>query len=145
MWICPACKHKFFNSNQSHSCGDYSVDGFLEGKSKKGIELFHYFIAEYKKIGPLELPPVKTRVALLSKMRFCSINKIGDGFIDVHLVLTKQYADNLFFYKIENLGDRFFVHHMKLYDFSDVNDEVKNYMKLAYDVGERKHIKNNNG
>jgi hypothetical protein len=141
MWICPKCGHKFYNKNQSHSCGNYSVANFLNGKTEKAIDLFNYFIAAYKKVGDFELHPVKTRVALLTQMRFCSINKIGNDFIDVHFVLTKPYEDNLCFYRIDNLGDRFFVHHMKILNRSDINPEVKKFMRLAYNIGNREHIK----
>jgi hypothetical protein len=46
MWTCPTCKHKFYNKNQSHSCGNYTIDDFLKGKNEKGIALFHYFLSE---------------------------------------------------------------------------------------------------
>jgi len=140
MWTCPKCKHQFFNKNQSHSCGDYTVDDFLKGKSVKSIELFHYFIGEYHKIGPFELHPVKTRVALLTKIRFCSVNKIGPNYIDIHLVLTELFEDNTCFYKIDNLANRFFVHHARLYDENDITSELRSYMKKAYEVGNRIHV-----
>ncbi len=70
MWTCPKCKHKFFNKNQSHSCGNYSVDDFLEGRSDMAVDLFHHFLSEYRKMGKFDLHPVKTRVALLTQMRF---------------------------------------------------------------------------
>ena len=142
MWTCPTCGHKFYNKNQSHSCGNYTVELFLKGKSEKAIDLFNSFIVEYKKIGDFELHPVKTRVALLTKMRFCSINKIGKDFIDVHFVLTEPYNDHQCFYRIENLGDRFFLHHAKIFERNDVNTELEKFMRLAYDVGNRKHIPN---
>jgi len=141
MWSCPKCKHQFFNKNQSHSCGDYTVDGFLQGKPSKSIELFNYFLSEYKKIGPFELHPVKTRVALLTKMRFCSINKIGTDYINIHLVLTSLFEDASSFYKIDNLANRFFVHHARLYDKDDITGELKKYMAMAYEVGNREHVK----
>jgi hypothetical protein len=140
MWICPKCKHKFYNKNQSHSCGNYTVDNFLSGKTEKTISLFNHFLSEYKKIGEFDLHPVKTRVALLTKMRFCSINKVGKDFIDVHFVLTQPYNDNLCFYKIENLANRFFLHHFKMHSNADINSEVKKFMRLAYDTGNRKHV-----
>lgn len=93
-----------------------------------------------KKIGDLAIHPVKTRIALLTKMRFCSINKIGADYIDVHLVFTQACSDNLCFYKIDNLDNRFFVHHLKIYKKADINKEVRKYMKLAYETGNRKHI-----
>lgn len=141
MWICPKCKHKFVNTNQSHSCGNYTVDDFLNGKSEKAIDLFNYFISEYRKFGEIELHPVKTRVALLTKMRFCSINKVGIECIDVHLVLTEPFNGAQCFYKIENLADRFYIHHFHIFERKDINEELKKYMGMAYGVGERKHIK----
>ena len=141
MWTCPKCRHQFFNKNQSHSCGGYTVDDFLSGKPAKSIELFNFFLGEYHKIGPFELHPVKTRVALLTKMRFCSINKIGTDHIYIHLVLTSPFDNTLCFYKIDNLANRFFVHHARLYNGDDITDELKKYMIMAYQVGNRTHIK----
>jgi hypothetical protein len=140
MWTCPKCHHQFFNKNQSHSCGGYTVDGFLAGKPAKSVALFHFFLSEYRKIGPFELHPVKTRVALLTKMRFCSINKIGIDHIDIHLVLTQFFGDTLCFYRIDNLANRFFVHHARLYNENHLTDELKKYMAMAYQVGDRAHV-----
>lgn len=140
MWTCPKCKYKFYNSNQSHSCGSFTEADYLKGKSAKAIDLYNCFIAEYKKIGDFDIHPVKTRIALLTKMRFCSINKIGTDFINIHFVLTESFENNLCFYKIDNLANRFFVHHFKMCNKSDINNEVKKYMKLAYETGNRKHI-----
>jgi hypothetical protein len=140
MWTCPRCNHKFYNRNQSHSCGTHSVDDFLKGKTEKAVALFHHFLNEYRKIGDFELHPVKTRVALLTKMRFCSINKIGSDHIDIHFVLTAPHPDNLCFYRIDNLANRFYVHHLKIYEKADINPEVKKFMKLAYAVGNREHV-----
>lgn len=141
MWTCPKCHHKFVNRNQWHSCGHYSVAGFLEGKSRKAIDLFNYFIQAYQKIGPVELHPVKTRVALLTKMRFCSVNKLGKDYIDVHLVFVEPYPDNSCFYRIENLSNKFFLHHFKIFSKRDINKELRKYMKMAYQIGNRQHVK----
>ena len=140
MWTCPKCNHKFVNKNQSHSCGNFTVEDSLRGKSERAVGLFRFFVSEYRKIGTFELHPVKTRVALLTQMRFCSINRIGADFIDVHFVLTEEYNDRSLFRRINNLGDRFFIHHLKIRRKSDINSELRKYMKLAYAVGNREHI-----
>ena len=140
MWTCPKCNHQFYNKNQSHSCGSYSVDDLLADKPEGSIALFHTFINAYRQIGPFQLHPVKTRVALLTQMRFCAINKICRDYIDVHLVLTQTFDDALCFYKIDNLANRFFVHHFRLYSIADVTDELKKYMTMAYEIGKRAHI-----
>jgi len=141
MWTCPTCGHRFYNKNQSHSCGDYTVDDFLKGKTKESVGLFNFFISEFKKIGDFELHPVKTRIALLTKMRFCSINRIGKDYVDVHFVLTQPHDNDLRFYRIDNLANRFFVHHIRIYTRKDITTALKKYMKLAYNVGNREHVR----
>ena len=74
-------------------------------------------------------------------MRFCSVNKIGKDHIDIHLVLVRAFPDASCFYKIDNLGGRFFVHHARLYNQNDVTDELKNYMAMACAIGNRAHVK----
>ena len=140
MWTCPKCKQKFVNRNQSHSCGRYTVAGFLKGKSQYSVGLFNHFISQYRNIGRFDLHPVKTRVALLTQMRFCAINKIGPDFIDVHFVLTEPHSEALSFRRIDNLANRFYIHHLRIHHKKDINAEVKRCMKLAYDNGNRKHI-----
>ena len=139
MWVCPQCKHKFYNTNQSHSCGQYSIDGFLQGRTEHSIRLFGLFLDKYRQIGPYELHPVKTRVALLTKMRFASINKLATDHLDGHLVLTEAYDDQIF-YKIDNLNERFFVHHFRIYNSGDLNKNFQKYMALAYKIGQREHV-----
>ena len=110
-------------------------------KQKKPLTSSTTSFQNTKRVGDFELDPVRTRVALVAKMRFCSINKIGKDFIDVHFVLTKEYNESKCFYKIDNLGDRFFVHHIKIFNWEDINSEVIKYMRLAYEVGNRQHVK----
>ncbi len=140
MWTCPKCGHEFFNRNQAHSCGNFTIDDFVEGKTARAISLFNHFLGEYRKIGKFNLHPGKTRVALLTRMRFCSINKLGEDYIDVHFVLTSPHNRSSCFHRIDNLANRFFVHHLRIHNKSDVTPEVRKIMKLAYDVGNRKHV-----
>ncbi len=143
MWTCPKCRQKFVNTNQSHSCGQFTVEQFLEGKTSRAIGLFKYFLAQYRKIGRFELHPVKTRIALVTKMRFCAVNKIGPDFIDVHFVLTESCPGKCI-RRIDNLEDRFFIHHLRIYRKPDLSAEVRKYMKWAYRVGMREHVQSKN-
>ena len=139
MWICPKCKQKFVNKNQSHSCGNWTVEEFLSGKTEHSVTLFNSFLDEFRSIGDFELHPVKTRVALLTMIRFASINKIGHNFIDGHLVLVEA-VENDCFRRVENLGDRFYVHHFRITDVAQIK-LLRPFMKKAYAVGQRDHVK----
>lgn len=138
MWKCPGCEQLFYNKNQAHSCGNYSIGQFLRNKTGKSCRLFYAFLERYKEVGVYQLHPVKTRVALLTKIRFASINKLGSDYLLGHLVLTAEYREPVF-YKIDNLNNRFYVHHFRLNDEKDIS-LLKKYMHLAYKVGMREHI-----
>jgi hypothetical protein len=117
-----------------------TVDDFLKGKPKEMVELFRQFLERYREIGNFEIHPVKTRVALLTLMRFASVNRITKDHLDIHLVLTTPF-ENPLFYKVDNLDNRFFVHHFRLFKPADITPELELYMRKAYEVGQRKHIR----
>jgi hypothetical protein len=139
MWTCPKCKAQFVQKNLWHSCGDYSVEGFLKGKSERGKELFWFFVHEYQKIGPIILHPVKGRVAFMVKVRFSGVNTVGDDFIEGSFWL-KEKMDSEKFFKIEHLSGNDYIHRFRIHDESFIDKEFLKYMKMAYAIGERKHI-----
>lgn len=144
MWTCPKCKQKFVNTNQWHSCGQNTVDLFLANKTEKALELYRNLIKEFEKIGDFELHPAKTRIALNNKMRFASINKLGKDFLDAHLVLTKRFDETLCFHRIETVTNTAHVHHFRLYNKDDLTSELTDYLKKAYKIGTREHLRKRN-
>ncbi|HEY6951172.1 MAG TPA: hypothetical protein VI758_02125, partial [Bacteroidota bacterium] len=73
---------------------------------------------------------------------FAAVNKLGSDHLDGHLVLTERHDDTRTFYRIDNLGDRFFIHHFRLRTSRDITARLIGYMKLAYAVGRREHVRN---
>ena len=139
MWNCPKCGARLVQKNLQHSCGDYTVEGFLAGKPERGVELFWYFLREYEKLGPITRHPVKTRVALMVDVRFPAINRMGKDFIEGHLWL-KEKVDHPIVYKIDHLGRDDYIHRFRIRDESDIDDEFRSLMKMAYRIGQREHI-----
>ena len=140
MWTCPKCNTAFVQRNLTHSCGRFSVDGFLKGKSDHAVRLFWFFINEWKNFGEVKLHPVKTSVSILDQVRFARVNRIKRGSIVGHLWLKQECPSDKFF-RIEKLGASDFVHHFEMADESSIDDEFRGFMSLAYDVGQRKHIR----
>ena len=138
MWTCPNCKQKFLHTNQYHSCNERTVEDFLNGKSEKTIDLFHFFIQEYQKIGEFVLHPAKSRIGFAAKTRFGYIHQLGKNFLDVSLTFDQPYRDNLCFYRIGEVpGGKIFQHYLRIFEKEDINEEVKKYMKLALDFGKK--------
>lgn len=141
MWVCPKCKHKFENKNAVHSCTTYIIGKFLKGKSEKASDLLKYFISLYKRVGAIELSEEESKFILSKKIRFCSINKVGIDYIDFHLVLGEPFNKSELCYKVENVLNIFYLHHFRIFEKEDIDKELKKYMKLAYDLGDKKVIK----
>ena len=139
MWTCPKCDAAFTQQNLSHSCVRRTVDDFLKGKPDRGVELYKYFVEEYRKLGPVIEHAVKTRIALMVQVRFAAVNKIAKDHIDGHLWL-KEHVDSAKFYKVEHLGVNDHIHRFRLYSESDIDSEFRGHMGLAYQIGQRKHL-----
>lgn len=141
MWTCPECNQKFLHKNQYHSCNDRTVDSFFVGKSDHVIELFQYFVKEYQKIGGFVLHPAKSRIAFATKIRFGYVARVGRDYIDVALTFNEPYRDNLCFYRIGEVpGGKIFQHYIRLKHINDINDEVRKFMRMALQLGNKQSI-----
>ncbi|MEQ6118818.1 DUF5655 domain-containing protein [Reichenbachiella sp. MALMAid0571] len=139
MWICPNCNQKFLHTNQWHSCAEKTVEDFLTNKSPITIELFHHLIEEYNKIGEFALHPAKSRIAFAATIRFGYIARLGRNFVDAALTFNQPYKDNLCFYRIGEVpGGKYFQHYFRIFSKEDINEELKKYMKMALDYGNKK-------
>lgn len=117
---------------------DNTLEDFFDGKSDHTVELFWHFIEEYKKIGDFVLHPSKSRIGFAAKIRFGYIHRLGKDYIDVVLTFNKPYTDNLCFYRIGEVpGGKNYQHYLRILQKDDINDEVKMYMKMAFDAGNK--------
>ena len=140
MWICPKCGVKLVAKNLSHSCGAFSVQQFLDGKSAAARRLFDRFVGLIAKCGPYDVAPAKTRVAFMAQVRFASVNKVGEDYIDVHLVLPRKLRSKRF-RKVEQLG-KLYVHHLRLSDAEEFDDELAAWVAASYvEYGQREWLK----
>ncbi len=136
MWICPLCSQQFVNTNQVHSCRDKELSDFLAGKSEHTVDLFFHLVDEYRLIGDMRVHPAKSMISFAARTRFAYIIQLGKNFIDVVFPFKQAYADNLCFNKIKPVpGSDDFNHHLRIYLKEDINDEVRKYMKMAYQSG----------
>jgi len=134
MWTCPLCGQQFSKNNQTHSCLDKELADFLKGKSEHTVSLFHHFVAQFQKIGKVTVHPTKSMIALAAKTRIAYITRLGKDFVDVTFPFNEPYNDNLCFHKIAQVpGTSQFNHHFRMYRKEDVNKEVLQFMRRAYE------------
>jgi hypothetical protein len=109
----------------------------LHGKSPHTVALFEHFVKEFKKVGKITVHPTKTMIGIANEhKRIAYIVQLGKNFIDVTFPFKQAYPDNLCFHKIAQVpGQQQFNHHFRMMALEDVNKEVRNFMKLAYEQG----------
>ena len=138
MWTCPLCNRQFVRSNQVHSCNDKTLADFLNGKSEHTIGLFYHLVNEFQQIGEVTIRPTKSMISFSTTRGFAYVIQLGKNFIDVVFPFKQPYDDNLCFNKIKPVpGSDDFNHHLRLYFPEDINDEVRLYMKMAYDLSRK--------
>ncbi len=111
-----------------------NLESFLNGKSERTLMLFHHFVNEFQKIGPVTLHPAKTMIGVTnSYKKIAYITQLGKNFIHVVFPLKERYQDNFCFMKIAQVpGGMQFNHHFRMLHEDDVNDEVREFMRIAY-------------
>lgn len=140
LWTCPECKRQFANTNQSHSCAAFFVEDFLRGKDAKAVALYERFATLVRECGPGKLAPAKTRIGFQVRMIFAAVNKLGLNGLDAHVILTRQ-LDHPRFLRIEKISPTCFVHHFRIKQVSELDDEVRAWLQEAYRVGKQEHLK----
>ena len=113
----------------------YRLSDFLNGKSEHTVMLFDHFVVMFKTIGDVTLHPAKTMIGVVNgHKRIAWITQLGKNFVHVVFPFKQEYPDNLCFQKIAQVpGDAHqFNHHFRMYFPEDLNEEVLDFMKLAY-------------
>lgn len=139
LWTCPHCGRQFINSNMPHSCGRYSVEKFLTGKSRSAISLYEHFTALVRNCGPVLIAPARTRIGFQVRMIFAAVNKLSEQGIEAHVVLTRR-LESPRFKRIDTMNSRCYVHHFRIESLSDLDEEVKGWLQEAYQVGTQEHL-----
>jgi hypothetical protein len=113
---------------------EYNLSDFLNGKSEHTLMLFDHFINSFNTIGKVEVVPLKSMIGLDNgRKRIVYITQLGKNFIHVVFPFKQEYPDNLCFQKIAQVpGQQQFNHHFRMLNLEDVNNEVLEFMQLAY-------------
>ena len=131
MWICPKCQREFEKPNQWHSCGDFSIDKLLHGKTEGTIKLFHHLMETLENLGDVEFDPVQTAIRVSRKKRLFAMVRILKNSINMEIVLKREVEDFLIL-KAVKINKTDYVHFLKFYDQKDITNEIISWIQEAY-------------
>jgi hypothetical protein len=133
-WTCPRCGRSFVRRNQTHSCGDYTMELFLKGKGPDALAFFDGCVAPVRSRGPLTLAPAKTRIGFQSRMIFAAVNRLSDRGLSAHVLLARR-VENPRFTRIETVSPNSHVHHFHVESLDELDEEVRGWPCEAYALG----------
>jgi hypothetical protein len=122
-----------------HGCGEYTVDGFFEGTPTHLRELYDAWVALVEEFGPFEQVPTKSRIAFMVRVRFAGVVRLRkDGLVCGFWL--KRRIESPRFVKVEHLGRSDWVYRFVVRSEEDLDDEVRSWIREAYDVGRQAHL-----
>ncbi len=135
MWTCPACGRRFSVPRTWHSCGTYSVDAFLAGRSEPAVLLYREAERTVLGLGPdVFLAPAKTRVGFQARMIFVAVNALGREHLRGHIVLPRRVRHRRL-YKVEEVSPACWVHHFRLRAVGEIDRELVGWLRESYEMG----------
>jgi hypothetical protein len=139
LWRCPRCGRTFANRNQSHACAPLGrLDDLFDGTAPEVRATFDAVLGVVRALGPVEVLPERTRIALHRRMSFAAFVP-RRRWLDGHVVLAAR-AESPRFRRVEVYSPRNVLHAFRLVSPHDVDAEVAGWLAAAYLVGEQRHL-----
>jgi Domain of unknown function (DUF5655) len=139
MWSCPECGRRFANRNQSHACAPLGhLDRHFEHASPAVRATFERVLEAVSRLGPVEVLPEKTRIALHVRMSFAAFMP-RRNWLNGHLVLARQ-VDSPRFLAVQVFSPRNVVHTFRLVSPTEVDQQFIAWLAEAYQVGAQQHL-----
>jgi hypothetical protein len=138
LWTCPSCHRTFANRNQSHACAALGeLDRHFACAAPAVRAAFDRVLEAVTALGPVDVLPEKTRIALHVRMSFAAFVPRA-RWLDGHLILARR-VDSPRFRRIEVYSPRNVLHAFRLTAPDDVDVEFTSWLTEAYRVGEQRH------
>jgi len=140
MWACPECGRRFANRNQSHACAPLgTLDRHFAGASPAVRATFDRVLEAVGRLGPVEVLPEKTRIALHVRMSFAAFLP-RRHWLAGHLVLARR-VDSPRLRRVQVFSPRNVVHEFRLASPDEVDQEFTAWLAEAYQVGAQEHLR----
>ncbi len=134
LWDCPSCGKRFVTENMWHSCGNHTVEGFMAGKSNIAWSYWNRLCELVGSCGPYSIVANKTRLVFMVRVRFAGMDAVSDRGMNFSFWL-KERIDNPRLHRVEHYGRRDWGHHIRVTAVDQLDDEVRGWLCMAYQVG----------
>jgi uncharacterized protein DUF5655 len=140
LWTCPKCRRTFANRNQVHTCAALgNLDRHFARTAPEVRDTFDRVLEAVRELGPFDVLPEKTRIALHARMSFAAFMP-RRNWLNGHLVLAR-HVNSPRFPRVETISPRNVVHAFRLNSAAEIDDEFVAWLAEAYQVGNQQHLR----
>jgi hypothetical protein len=130
-WECPTCRRRFAKARQWHSCETKRLEEHFRGRDPELRGVFDELVRRLRRLGPVEVDPVKTSINLSARHHFGAVTVRGNflrlGFLSDHRIEDRRIVH------VERLGPAKFGHSVVLESVGDLDRVVMDWLAEAYD------------
>lgn len=134
LWVCPSCGKRFVGRNMSHSCGNHTVEDFMEGKGETAWAYWNRLCQMVGNCGPYSIVANKTRLAFMVRVRFAGMSAVSERGMSLAFWLKEQ-IESPRFRKVENYGGNNWGYYLRVGSLEELDDVVQEWLCMAYRVG----------
>ena len=139
LWTCPTCGRTFANRNQTHTCAPLGSLGDHFAGTDPGVRAaFDRILEVVHGLGPVEVLPERTRIALHARMSFAAFMP-RRRWLDGHLVLARE-AQHPVIRRVQVFSPRNVLHAFRLTGPDEVDPAFVGLLTEAYEVGQQHHL-----
>jgi hypothetical protein len=137
LWTCPRCGRTFAAVRQTHTCAPIGdLDAHFAGSDDSVRRSFERIL---ESVGPVEVLPEKTRIALHVRMSFAALQP-RRHWLNGHLVLART-APHPLVRRVRVFSPRNVLHEFRIDSPEDIDAAFVELLREAYRVGEQRHLR----
>ena len=134
LWVCPRCRKLFWQANTWHSCGEHTVEQFLDGKGPIAFSYWEKLKEMVGSCGPHTLVANKTNLGFMVLVRFVGVSAVSERGMTMNFWLKEQIESDRFA-KVEYLLHRDWLYTLRITSLDQMDDELQDWLCRSYRVG----------
>lgn len=136
MWTCPKCQRPFKTTNQSHFCGETTIDEILEGKPENVLLAFDDVLLATADWQPNVITPA-LKAIVFSNVRAWLIVRPMTKVLDVAFYTEEVIVHPAIHKSAQYINKPKFRHQIRLSGPGELTSEMLDLLRLGYDYAMR--------
>ncbi len=130
MWTCPNCERQFKTTNQSHTCGNVSIDDLFEGRPDDLVLAFDRLLALVVDWEPISIGTAKHTIVLTNRKAWLIVKPMRKE-LDIKFYYQEALESDLL-HRVVSTYQKY-AHHIRIRTAEEITEEMLGLLRKGYD------------